>query len=93
MWNDAPATIFNQVLFLFLYQFIFIMALCVLFNIKDYEEDKKDGVNTVAVMAGPQATLHTGKWVFAVLIAIAGFFFCSLSTSYILLDMPLYLFL
>lgn len=73
MWNDAPATIFNQVLFLFLYQFIFIMSLCVLFNIKDYEEDKKDGVNTVAVMAGPKATLQAGKWVFAVLIAIAGF--------------------
>lgn len=74
MWNDAPPAINKQVLFLFLHHFIFIMALCVLFNIKDYEEDKKDGVKTVAVMAGPQATLRIGKWIFSLLIAVAGYF-------------------
>jgi len=72
MWSEAPAAIHSRVFFLFLHHFFFIMALCVLFNIKDFEEDKRDGVNTLAVMAGPAATLKTGKWIFIVLIAITG---------------------
>ncbi|MBL7733022.1 MAG: UbiA family prenyltransferase [Chitinophagaceae bacterium] len=47
---------------LFLHRFLFIAALSVLFNIKDQEEDKADGVKTIAVLLGPAKTLRYGQW-------------------------------
>jgi 4-hydroxybenzoate polyprenyltransferase len=47
---------------LFIHRFFFIAALSVLFNINDYEEDKADGVKTIAVLLGPAQTLKSGKW-------------------------------
>jgi 4-hydroxybenzoate polyprenyltransferase len=51
-----------HLLVLFLHRFFFMASLCVLFNINDYEEDKADGVNTIAVLLGPAAALQKGKW-------------------------------
>lgn len=48
-------------LVLFIHRFFFIASLCVLFNIGDYEEDKADGVHTIAVLLGPAQTLQKGK--------------------------------
>lgn len=48
---------------LFVHRFLFMAALSVLFNIKDQEEDKADGVKTIAVSLGPEKTLRYGQWV------------------------------
>lgn len=53
---------FYPLLVLFIHRFFFMASLCVLFNINDYEEDKADGVNTIAVLLGPAAALQKGKW-------------------------------
>ena len=50
-----------QVFILFLHRFLFIAALSILFNINDYEEDKKDGIKTIAVVWGPSQSLTRGK--------------------------------
>ncbi len=50
-----------------------MMALCGLFNINDYEEDKKDGIKTFAVTYGKSFSLKTGKWFFALLNLVTGF--------------------
>lgn len=47
---------------LFLHRFFFIAPLSVLFNIRDYEEDKAAGVRTIAVAWGPGKTLQRVKW-------------------------------
>ena len=57
---------------LFINRFLFVMALCVLFNLRDYEEDKADNVMTPAVLLGSQKILSTGKWVLSILNLIAG---------------------
>jgi hypothetical protein len=57
---------------LFLQRFTFMMALCGLFNINDYEEDKKDGIETFAVTHGKAFSLRTGKWFFSLLNLAAG---------------------
>ncbi len=63
VWMLLPGTMNSfQLAFLFLHRFFFIASLCVLFNINDHEEDKKDGVRTIAVSAGPEKSLRYGKW-------------------------------
>lgn len=64
-------------LVLFIHRFFFMASLCVLFNIHDYEEDKADGVLTIAVQLGPEYTLRKGKWL-SLLLGI-------LSTAWLLL--------
>ena len=54
---------YSLVAILFIHRFFFIASLGFLFNINDYEEDKKDGINTIVVMLGPEKSLQTGKWV------------------------------
>lgn len=51
-----------QVIVLFIDRFCFMAPLSVLFNINDHEEDKADGVKTIAVILGPEKTLRYGKW-------------------------------
>jgi len=43
---------------LFIQHFVFIGALSVLFNVRDYEEDKRDHIRTLAVVLGPATTLR-----------------------------------
>ena len=62
----------TQVQVLFINRFLFVMALCVLFNLRDYEEDKADKVMTPAVLLGPAKILSAGKWVLSILNLIAG---------------------
>lgn len=57
----------QQLLILFLHRFFFIAPLSVLFNINDYEEDKADGVKTIAVLLGPERTLQQGKWLMLII--------------------------
>ena len=53
----------SNLLILFFHRFIFIASLGFLFNINDYEEDKKDGIKTIAVLLGPEKSLQRGKWI------------------------------
>ncbi|MEQ1677912.1 MAG: UbiA family prenyltransferase [Chitinophagaceae bacterium] len=63
VWMLLPGNMNSfQLAILFLHRFFFIASLCVLFNINDHEEDKKDGVRTIAVSAGPEKSLRYGKW-------------------------------
>jgi 4-hydroxybenzoate polyprenyltransferase len=62
----------TQLVALFVHRFIFIASIAVLFNIRDYAEDKKDNIKTIAVVAGPQQTLLYGKWITLVLNTVAG---------------------
>ncbi len=55
----------NQLTVLFVHRFFFIAALSLLFNINDYEEDKNDGIKTIAVVWGPAKSLNQGKWLMA----------------------------
>jgi hypothetical protein len=57
----------SQVWVLFFDRLIFIMALCMLFNVRDYEEDKVAGIITPVVALGPQAILSRGKWLMCLL--------------------------
>jgi 4-hydroxybenzoate polyprenyltransferase len=50
-----------QLIVLFMNRFFFIAALSFLFNINDYQEDRKDGIKTLAVMIGPEKSLALGK--------------------------------
>jgi 4-hydroxybenzoate polyprenyltransferase len=52
-----------QVIMLFIHRFFFIASLGFLFNINDYEEDKKDGIKTIAVWLGPSKSIQYGKWI------------------------------
>ncbi|MCX6320018.1 MAG: UbiA family prenyltransferase [Bacteroidetes bacterium] len=63
--RDTPPL--YPMLVVFLHRFFFIASLSVLFNINDYEEDKADGVRTIAVAWGPESTLQKGKWLSLVL--------------------------
>lgn len=53
----------SNLLSLFFHRLIFIASLGFLFNINDYEEDKKDGIKTIAVLLGPEKSLQRGKWI------------------------------
>jgi 4-hydroxybenzoate polyprenyltransferase len=53
----------SKVAILFIHRFVFIAALSFLFNINDYDEDKKDGIKTIAVLLGPPKSLQYGKWI------------------------------
>jgi 4-hydroxybenzoate polyprenyltransferase len=59
--TNPPDTM--QMIILFIHRFFFIAALSFLFNIIDYEEDKKDGIKTIAVLLGPQKSIQYGKWI------------------------------
>ncbi|MBL0272898.1 MAG: UbiA family prenyltransferase [Chitinophagaceae bacterium] len=61
----------NTLLVLFINRFFFIAALSLLFNIKDYEEDKQDGIKTIAVLMGPAKSLRYGKIVMPLLSFIS----------------------
>ena len=63
----------KQVAILFFHRFFFIAALSFLFNINDYEEDKKDGIKTFAVLLGPKKSLTYGKWIMPVANAATAF--------------------
>ena len=52
---------------LFLHRFIFIAALSFLFNIRDREEDNRDGIKTLAVILGQTLSLSFGKWAMTIL--------------------------
>lgn len=80
---SMPAVISTTVLTaIFVHRFFFIFALCVLFNIYDYEEDKADGISTFAVMAGPANSLRYGKWItFAFNLLSAGWLLYSLHSA------------
>jgi 4-hydroxybenzoate polyprenyltransferase len=52
---------------LFVHRFVFIAALSFLFNIRDLEEDSRDGIKTLAVMLGQTRSLSYGKWIMAFL--------------------------
>ena len=52
----------SQVWILFFDRLVFILALCMLFNVRDYEEDKAAGIITPVVALGPQVILTKGKW-------------------------------
>lgn len=47
----------------FLHRFVFIATLSLLFNVRDYNEDKEAGIKTLAVIMGQRASLLFGKWV------------------------------
>lgn len=51
----------------FLQRFVFVAALSLLFNIRDYKEDKEAGIRTLAVIMGETASLRFGKWVMTLL--------------------------
>lgn len=53
----------GSLLIVFFHRFVFIASLGFLFNINDYEEDKKDGITTIAVLLGPEKSLQKGKWI------------------------------
>lgn len=59
--HDHPGN--RQVAVLFIHRFFFIAALSFLFNINDHEEDKKEGIKTIAVLLGPGKSLQYGKWI------------------------------
>jgi 4-hydroxybenzoate polyprenyltransferase len=63
MWPDENITGSIQLIVLFFQRFFFIATLSILFNVRDYEEDKKDEVRTIAVIAGPETTLLYSKWI------------------------------
>lgn len=63
MWPGENVTGTIQLPVLFFHRAFFIAALSVLFNIHDHEEDKKDGIKTLAVLLGPHKSLQYGKWV------------------------------
>ncbi len=52
-----------SILLLLFQRFIFVAAVSFLFNIKDYEEDRMDGIKTLVVILGPQKSLQYGKWI------------------------------
>lgn len=58
---DHPVS-YYALLVLFIHRFLFMASLSVLFNIHDYDEDKADGVKTIAVLLGPEQSLRKGKW-------------------------------
>ena len=51
----------------FLHRFVFVAALSILFNIRDYKEDKEAGIQTIAVIMGERASLNFGKWVMTII--------------------------
>ncbi len=61
--KDEMENIQALVAVLFTHRFFFIASLGFLFNINDYEEDKQDGIKTIAVIFGPDKSLQKGKWV------------------------------
>lgn len=61
--NNEVENSVTQTSILFIHRFFFITSLVFLFNINDYEEDKQDGIKTIAVILGPLKSLQTGKWV------------------------------
>jgi 1,4-dihydroxy-2-naphthoate octaprenyltransferase len=61
-----------QVWILFFDQLVFILALCMLFNVRDYEEDKAAGIITPVVALSPQIILTKGKWLICLLNVITG---------------------
>jgi 4-hydroxybenzoate polyprenyltransferase len=81
---------------LFVHRFFFIAALCVLFNINDYEEDKADDVKTIAVLLGPARTLRSGKWLVLIVntitaIWLTGYFHLYSIQGYVAVFIPVLL--
>ncbi len=52
----------SLIIVLFIHRFIFMAALCFLFNIRDLEEDSRHDIKTLAVILGQSASLVYGKW-------------------------------
>ncbi len=69
--ESGNSTNYLPVFCLFVHRFLFIGALSVLFNIRDYEEDKAANIKTIAVLSGPQRTLLYGKWISTALYVIS----------------------
>jgi 4-hydroxybenzoate polyprenyltransferase len=61
--NNYASNGYEFVWIVFIHRFFFIASLGFLFNVNDYEEDKKDGIKTIAVMLGSEKSLKYGKWV------------------------------
>jgi len=86
----------KQVAILFVQRFFFIAALGFLFNIHDYEEDKKDGIKTFAVLLGTGKSLQYGKWIMPLANAITAalllnFFKLNYFAGYVALLLPVIL--
>ena len=60
---------------LFIYRFVFIAALSFLFNIRDREEDSRDGIKTLAVILGQGRSLSYGKWIMSILNIVFTYLF------------------
>ena len=82
--NNHPGNM--QVVILFIHRFFFMAALSLLFNIHDFEEDKKDGIKTIAVLLGPRKSLHYGKWI----MSLANASTATLLLYYFKLNHPVY---
>jgi 4-hydroxybenzoate polyprenyltransferase len=72
-----PGKIQPEVWILFANRFFFIMALAMLFNIRDYEEDKRDNVITPVVALGIKKILRYGKWLMIFLNLVTALLVCS----------------
>ncbi len=66
----------SQIFVLFVNRFVFIMALAMLFNVRDYEEDKKDKVITPVVAYGQEKVLLYGKWLMTFINLITALLVC-----------------
>ncbi|MBI5858647.1 MAG: UbiA family prenyltransferase [Sphingobacteriales bacterium] len=87
MWPEENITGTIQLVVLFFHRAFFIAALSILFNVSDYDEDKKDEIKTIAVMAGPEKTLQYGKWIMTALNSITAW----LLLYYFQLSHPVYI--
>lgn len=76
MFQTSVIEQFNQtqLLIFFVHRFFFIAALSFLFNINDHDEDKEDGIKTIAVLIGPAKSLLYGKWLMTFLNLVTSFF-------------------
>jgi 4-hydroxybenzoate polyprenyltransferase len=85
-YSDLSTMSQPQILALFANRFFFIMALAMLFNVRDYEEDKKDKVVTPAVAFGPQKILFYGKGLMLFINIITGLLVCRYFNLYFTLQ-------
>jgi 4-hydroxybenzoate polyprenyltransferase len=74
MWPDEVITGSIQLIVLFFHRLFFTATLSILFNARDYEEDKKDEIRTIAVIAGPEKTLLYSKWIMTAINLLSGLF-------------------
>jgi 1,4-dihydroxy-2-naphthoate octaprenyltransferase len=67
LYDEKISVATSQLWILFINRILLITALAMLFNVRDYTEDKKAGIRTPAVLLGPAVILSRGKWLFCLL--------------------------